>query len=52
MLEKTKTVSWMMIIALVLLVVLVVISLTTKQTVVNKDGSVAQISSSNFLKKS
>jgi hypothetical protein len=52
MLEKTKTVSWMLIIALVLLVVLVVIQLTTKQTILNKDGSVSTVSSTNLLKKS
>jgi hypothetical protein len=51
MLEKTKTVAWIGIIAVVLLVVLVVINLTTKQTILNKDGSVSTVSSTNLLKK-
>jgi hypothetical protein len=51
--EKTKTVAWMMVGVLVLLIVIVAIQLSTKQTLaLDTTGKAGVISSTNFLKKS
>ncbi|MDD5358583.1 MAG: hypothetical protein PHX80_05510 [Candidatus Nanoarchaeia archaeon] len=50
--EKTKTVAWLMIIAIVLLVTIIAIQLSTKETLVTSDGKTAVITKTNFLKKS
>jgi hypothetical protein len=52
MLQKTQTVAWLVLAALVVLIVVVTIQLTTKQTVILANGQTGTITSTNFLKKS
>ena len=50
--DKVKTVSYLLIGVAVLVVVVLVVSLTTKQTIMGSDGKVSTITSTNLLKKS
>jgi hypothetical protein len=49
--DKVKTLSYLVIGTLVLVTVVVVVVFTTKQTVVGSDGKVSTVTSTNLFKK-